>query len=176
MKKTNTQRLTRVGLFSTLALVTFLIENIFPPLLAFAPGTKIGIASIFVNLALIVYGEREALIVLSVKCFLGALFSGNMFSLYYSIPAGVSSLAVSILIYRLAVPKVSLVTMSICAAITHNIIQIFMVVILYNTPQMLYYIAVVSIAGFFAGVITGLALTFIIKVIPTRILRGDDYT
>ncbi len=78
-----TKKLTRLAVLCVLALITFMVENLLPPLFAFAPGTKLGLASIFVNLAFLIYGKKEAVLVLGVKCLLGAVFTGNIFSLYY---------------------------------------------------------------------------------------------
>lgn len=169
----STKKLTRLAVLCTLALITFMVENLLPPLLAFAPGTKLGFASIFVNLAFLIYGKKEAFLVLGIKCLLGAVFTGNIFSLYYSIPAGAVSLLTTILLFKSAFPKISVITVSVAAAIMHNAVQIIMAAILFNTMQIVYYIPLASIAGFLAGIFTGLCLYFIIKYIPKKILTAD---
>ena len=162
------KRIAKVGLLAALALITFMIENRLPPLLAFAPGTKIGLASIFVNICLILYGERDAVLVLLVKSLLGSVFSGNMFSLYYSLPAGGVSLIVAILLYRTVFPKVGVVSVSVLSAVFHNLTQIAMASILLGAPQVLYYAPVVTLAGVLAGLVTGICICYIIKALPER--------
>ncbi len=66
--KFNLNKIAKIALISALAVIVFTAESLLPPLLFFAPGTKIGLASIFVSLAYILYGKKEALTVLFVKC------------------------------------------------------------------------------------------------------------
>lgn len=168
--KINTKKITRLSLICALAAIIFVAEGLLPPLLFFAPGTKIGLASIFVTLAYILYGKKEALAILIVKCFLGAVFSGNIFSLYYSLPAGFVSLAAAVLLYENLYPKTGIISVSVVAAIFHNITQIAMAVIITSTPQILYYVIFVAAAGVIAGLITGACLYFIIRYMPERYL------
>ena len=151
----SSKRFAAVGMLAALALIAFMIESLLPPMLAFAPGTKIGFSSVFVSLCLILYGERDALLVLIVKCALGSVFSGNVFSLYYSLPAGLASLLISVLLYRRAFPKVSVLFISVVSAVCHNITQIMMAWALLNMAQVLCYVPVVTLAGAIAGTVTG---------------------
>lgn len=162
----NVKKITNLSLICALSVIVFTAEGLLPPLLFFAPGTKIGLASIFVCLAYILYGKKEAAAVLFVKCFFGALFSGNMFSLLYSIPSGIVSLAATILLYEFAYPKTGIVSVSVTAAVLHNITQIAMAAIITATLQVFYYSVIVAAAGVIAGVITGVCLYYIIKNIP----------
>ena len=166
----NPKKIARLSLISALALITFTAENLLPPLLFFAPGTKIGLASVFVTLAFILYGKTEAIIVLFIKCILGAVFSGNIFTLYYSVPAGLVSLIITIILYNTVYPKIGVIAVSIIAAIFHNIVQIIMAAILIKTFMILSYILIVAIAGVIAGIITGVCLYFMIKYIPQKYL------
>jgi len=163
MKGINTKKITKLALITALALITFMLENLLPPVFVFAPGTKLGLASVFVNLAFILYGKKEALIVLVIKCVLGAVFSGNMFSLYYSVPAGLLSLAAAIALFTFVYNKIGVITISVFCAVIHNITQIVMAVIITGTSQLIYYSFLAGAAGIIAGIITGLTLYIIIK-------------
>lgn len=166
----NTKKIASLSVITALALIMFMVESFLPPLLIFAPGTKIGLANIFVFLALIIYGKKEAFTVLILKCALGAVFSGNVFSLYYSLPAGVTSLISAIVLFKFVYDKIGIITISILCALLHNIIQIIMAALLAATPQILSYIPLASAAGIIAGIITGLSIYFIIKYLPSKLV------
>jgi heptaprenyl diphosphate synthase len=168
MKDINLAKITKTGALCALAVMIFMAESLLPPLLFFAPGTRIGLASVFVNLAFIMYGKKEAFAVLAVKCFLGAVFSGNIFSLYYSFPAGLISLTATILLFEFAYPKTGVIAISVSGAILHNIVQIAMAVILTGTSQIFYYVIFVTAAGLIAGIITGTCLYYIVRYVPQR--------
>lgn len=164
------KRFAGVGMLAALALIAFMIENLLPPLLAFAPGSKIGLASVFVTICLILYGERDAFLVLIAKCVLGSIFSGNMFSLYYSLPAGLVSLLVSIILYRLAFPRVSVLCVSVISAAFHNITQLLMAWALVGVAQVLLYVPVVILAGAIAGTLTGLCIYYAVRALPESLI------
>lgn len=63
------------------SLITFLIENLFPPL--FIPGAKLGLGNVFVMFALYAFGVGPAFVVLLVKCILGNLIVGNLSSMIF---------------------------------------------------------------------------------------------
>lgn len=116
-----TKRIAADALFTALGLIVFLIESLFPPL--FIPGAKMGLANIFSLAALVLYGPADAFAVVAARTLLGSMFAGNIASLMYSLTGGCAAMAVSaILIYALY-PKVSIIAVSIVAAIMHNIVQ-----------------------------------------------------
>lgn len=164
----NAKKYTKIALICALAAIVFTAESLLPPLLFFAPGTKIGLASIFVSFTYIAYGKKEAIIVLATKCLFGAVFSGNIFALYYSIPAGLFSLIITVLLFEFFYPKIGILSISVAAAITHNIVQLIMAAILTAIIQILYYVIFVTAAGIIAGIITGICLYYIIKAIPEK--------
>ena len=81
------RRIAADALFSALGLITFLIENLFPPL--FIPGAKMGLSNIFSLSALVLYGPVDAFAVIVVRTVLGSLFAGNVAALMYSFTGGV---------------------------------------------------------------------------------------
>ena len=91
-KMRSSKRFAASGMLAALALIAFMIESLLPRCSLSRRGQN-RLSSVFVSLCLILYGERDALLVLIVKCALGSVFSGNVFSLYYSLPAGLAVLA-----------------------------------------------------------------------------------
>ena len=75
-------RITRLALLTAIALTIFMAEAQLPVLPI--PGVKLGLANIVTVYAMFALGPRDALLVLSSRVFLGAVFSGQMMTLFYS--------------------------------------------------------------------------------------------
>lgn len=161
------KRITRIALFTAIALIAFMIEAAFPPLFAFAPGAKLGLGNAVVLLAIVMLGYTDAFIVLLGKCFLGALFSGNIASILYSLPAGLAAFIVTALLYAFAFPHVGLMSISLASAVTFNAVQLGVacgitgVNIMGVLPLML-------IASVAAGIVVGLAAWLTVRFLPPK--------
>lgn len=157
-------RIAKDALLTAIALIAFMIENLFPPLLAFAPGVKIGISNAVTLIALVLIGAPDAFVILLLRCLLGALASGNLFSLAYSLPAGVLSLAVQTALYSTLAPKLSLTGISLFGATVHNLTQLAVASAVVGAnllgllPLML---AASAVAGAAVGIIAYLAVKFL---------------
>ena len=76
-------RITRLALLTAIALTIFMAEAQMDPLTA-VPGVKLGLANIVTVYVMFVMGPGDALLVLSGRVFLGAIFSGQPMTLIYS--------------------------------------------------------------------------------------------
>ena len=153
-----------LALFTALGLIVFIIENQFPPL--FVPGAKMGLANIFSLAALILYGPAEAFAVVIVRTVLGSLFAGNISMLMYSFSGGVISLALSSVLMYTVYPRVSLMSVSIAAAVLHNIIQNAVYVLVTDTPLMMAYMPYLALIRILSGGIVGAVVALIFKIVP----------
>lgn len=156
-----------LALFTALGLIVFIIENQFPPL--FVPGAKMGLANIFSLAALILYGPAEAFAVVIVRTVLGSLFAGNISMLMYSFSGGVISLALSSVLMYTVYPRVSLMSVSIAAAVLHNIIQNAVYVLVTDTPLMMAYMPYLALIGILSGAIVGAVVALIFKKVPENV-------
>ena len=102
-KKIPTKSLALAGILLAAALVLSLVESLIPPIIPAAPYAKVGFANIVLIVALLTLGYPYAILIMLLKCVFTAVFSGNMFSLAYSIPAGFVAYTVSALVFR--IPK-----------------------------------------------------------------------
>lgn len=164
--KTNTKRLIRIAFFSAIALILGLIENSLPPLLAFAPGAKMGLANVVSLIAFIVLGATDAYAILLIRCILGSIFGGNISSLMYSIPAGMISLTIEIIMFKFLFPNISLISISFVGAIFHNLTQLVIasIIVNFNLLAVLPFTLIASlIAGLFVGVVTWLTVKYLPK-------------
>ena len=77
--KLTTKQLTLCALLTAMALALSYLENFFPLSLAIpVPGIKLGLANIVTVFALYALGSGQAFMILLARCFLGAVFAGNM--------------------------------------------------------------------------------------------------
>lgn len=161
------KKIAMLALFSALGLIVFIIENQFPPL--FVPGAKMGLANIFSLAALILYGPIEALVVVAVRTVLGSLFAGNVSMLLYSLTGGVISLALSAILIYIAYPRVSILAVSVAAAVLHNIVQNAVFVLVTGTSLMFSYMPYLALIGVLSGAIVGAVVTIIFKKVPESV-------
>ena len=158
------KRIAVTALLAALSLVMFIVENQFPPL--FVPGAKMGLANIFSLAALILYGPVEAFAVVAVRTVLGSLFAGNISMLLYSLTGGIAAMAVSAVLVYIVYPRVSLMAVSIAAAVVHNIVQSLVYVGITGTPLMLAYMPYLALIGVLSGAIVGAVVLIIFKKVP----------
>ena len=162
-----------LAMFTGLSLMMFLIESLFPPLVL--PGAKMGLANIFSFAALIMYSPLEAFLVVIVRTGLGAIFSGNVSVLLFSFSGGMVSMAVSSLLMYTAYPKISVMAVSITAAVAHNVTQNAVFALMSGSLLMFGYMPYLILLGILAGAIVGGATMLIFKGIPQNVfLKAID--
>ncbi len=152
-----------LAILTGLSLVTFIIEGLFPGMII--PGAKPGLANIFSFAALIMYSPAEAFLVVAVRTLLGAVFAGNLSALLYSFTGGMVSMAVSSVLLYLA-PKVSVLAVSVAAAVAHNVTQNVVFVFLSGSVLMFGYMPYLALLGVLSGAVVGGATLLLFKGVP----------
>ena len=114
-----TARVTRLALLTAIALTIFMAEAQIPVAVPI-PGVKLGLANIVTVYAVFVLGPGDALLVLTARVFLGAVFSGQMMTLFYSLGGGLLCWAVLTLLRRLF-SKGQIWLCSPVSAVFHNL-------------------------------------------------------
>lgn len=161
-----------LAVLTAVALILHLVESWIPPVLVFAPGVKVGLANAATLFTLIIFGVPAAFFVTAARCLLAALFAGNIFGLAYSLSGGLAALAVMSLFWYFVYPHVSLVSVSILGAVTHNIVQLFVASLLVGQIKVMYLLPWNVIASFIAGIVIGLAVHYTVKALPQKFLTG----
>lgn len=162
--KNAAKKIAVLAILTALSLITFLIENLFPPLII--PGAKMGLANVFSFAALIMYSPIEAFSVVAIRTVLGAVFAGNFSAVLYSFTSGIVSMAVSSLLIYLAHPRVSVMAASVAAAVAHNITQNVVFVFLSGSALMFGYMPYLILLGVLSGAIVGGAIMLIFRGVP----------
>lgn len=156
------ERITRLALLTAIALTIFLAEAQLDPLTTAVPGVKLGLANIVTVYAMFILGPGNALLVLSARIFLGAVFSGQMMTLIYSAAGGFLSWCVLCLL-RKALTKKQIWLASPAAAIFHNIGQLLAAAAVLRSWAVMAYLPYLVLAALLAGLFTGIAAQALIR-------------
>ena len=148
-------RITRLALLTAIALTIFMAEAQIPALTA-VPGVKLGLANIVTVYAVFALGPGDALLVLSGRVCLGAVFSGQMMTLIYSAAGGLLSWCILCLLQKLFTRE-QIWLVSPAAAIFHNMGQLLAAAAVLRSWAVMAYLPYLVIAAVLAGLFTGVA-------------------
>ena len=153
--KLTTKQLALCAMLTAMALALSYLEQFFPLSLAIPiPGFKLGLANVVTLFALYALGPGQALLILLARCFLGAVFAGNMNALIFSLLGGVTAMLVMILLSGWR--RLSVYGVSVGGAAAHNCGQVAAAVLTLGNSAPLYYLPVLLGVSLFAGMLTGL--------------------
>lgn len=141
------------GALMALAMVLSYMES-FIPLVIAVPGVKIGLANIVTLIALYKLGMKDALIISIGRILLSGILFGNLTVIIYSLAGAAFSLAAMKL--GMGIKRLSVTGISILGGVFHNLGQVLAAAFLLQNGNILYYLAVLFIAGTIAGTGTGI--------------------
>ena len=148
------------GIMTSLAIVFGYIEHLIP--LPFGIyGLKLGIANLVVVTMLYALNARYAFTINLARIILCAMLFGSFTSFWYSLVGGALSFLIMMLIKR--TQRFSPIGVSICGAITHNIGQIIVAIILLEEFKILLYLPILLITGTVTGALIGITAIGILK-------------
>ena len=157
----DTKKLTRLGLLTCLALIIFIVELRIPDIVP-VPGVKLGLANIVTVYCVYNYRPAETAMMLYSRILLGALFSGNLMALWYSI-AGGTLCFIGMEILKNIISEDNMWFLSIVGAVLHNIGQISVAVLVLKSTSVIAYLPFLMISGCIAGMFTGLCARMVSK-------------
>lgn len=156
-----TGKLTLMALLTAIALTIFMIEAQIPALVPI-PGIKLGLSNIVTLFAVFVLGGREAAGILFARVFLGAVFSGQMSTVFYSAAGGLLALLTAIALKRILMPKQFWIA-GCLGAVAHSVGQMIVAVLLTGTPSLVIYLPVMIVCGVITGLFTGLCAQLLVN-------------
>ena len=154
------RRLTRAALLTAIALTIFLAEAQLPPPVPI-PGIKLGLANIVTVYAMFVLGPRDTLLILLSRIFLGAVLSGQMMTLLYSLGGGLLSYF-ALLLLRRVLGRGQLWVSSPLSAVCHNLGQLLAAAAIAKSWVVLVYLPYLVLAGLITGTLTGLCAQLVV--------------
>ena len=159
-KPADPRRLARLALLTAVALTIFLVEAQLPVLPI--PGAKLGLANIVTVYAVFVLGPGDALSILLVRVFLGAVFSGQPMTLIYSAAGGALSWC-ALCLLRKGLSQNQIWLASPAAAVFHNLGQLLAACAVVKSWAAMAWLPYLLIAAVAAGLFTGIAAQALIK-------------
>ena len=144
--------LTRMALLTAIALTIFMVESKLPGL-APVPGIKLGLSNIVTVWAVFTMGPGKAAMILACRIFLGAVFSGQMSTIFYSGAGGLCAILVTIASRKILTAKQIWIA-GVLGSIAHCIGQMAMAVLLTSTIGLVAYLPWMVIVGIFTGAFT----------------------
>ena len=156
-----TGRMTQLSLLTAIALTIFMAEAQIPALTT-VPGVRLGLANIVTVYVMFAMGPGDALLVLSGRVFLGAVFSGQPMTLIYSAAGGFLSWCALILLRKL-LTRDQIWLASPVAAVFHNLGQLLAAAAVLRSWAVMAYLPYLIIAAVIAGLFTGIAAQALIR-------------
>lgn len=148
-----TKKMLYLSMLLGAALAVYVIESQIPVIF---PGIKLGLANTVSMYVLLVFGWKEAIAIMVLRTFIGAMFGGNLFSFLFSISGGTLSTISMILLYRYFKDEISIPYLSVGGALFHNIGQLFAASIVVKDFRMYIYLPILMIAAVITGWFTGI--------------------
>lgn len=164
--KNRSKTIALLGVCTAIALVLAWVELMLPPLFAAVPGIKMGLPNIILVFLLYRRGPAFASVVSLLRILLITLLFGNAMAFFYSLAGGALSMLLMWVLSRLH--WFSSVGVSVAGGVAHNIGQVLMAMLLLETPQLGYYLAVLTVTGTIAGILVGLVGGLLIKRMPKK--------
>ena len=172
MMNSSIQKITRLAILLALGVIINYGEAVLLPLAFIAPGVKLGLANTIGLIVLYYYGPKEFVSIGFLRVILTALFTGFGFNFYIALAGWILATIIVIIFYSWQ--RLSIFGLSMVSAVMHDVGQIMMVAILYQTIYVINYLPIL----FFTGVVSGLIIAFIARELVTRVrltMRVDEY-
>ena len=157
-----TVKISLCGLLTAFALISFILEGLFPPL--FIPGARLGISNVFILLCAVILGGKYAFAAVVIKTTLGSVFSGNLSAILYSLPSGLIALIVQLILLNFT--KVSVVATSVCGSIVNTSLQNLTFCLITGVMEYISYLPYLALIGALSGVLVGFTVYLAVKFIP----------
>lgn len=157
-----------IGIGTALAMILAYLETLIPPLFPAIPGIKMGLPNIIIVFLLYRKGPLFASFVSLLRIILVSILFGNLMAFFYSLAGGTLSMLIMILLRKIKL--LSAVGVSVAGAVMHNVGQVLVAMLLLETPQLMYYLVVLTVTGTIAGILIGLCGAMLIKRVPNKII------
>lgn len=152
-KRLTTQKIAQCGLLTAVILVLGFIESLIPITVG-VPGIKLGLSNGVLLFALYMMDAPTAFVLMVLKVLLSGLLFGGVSAMMYAFAGGLLSMLGMILLKKM---NFSILSVSMAGGVLHNVGQVLLAMIILQTSQLLYYMAILLFVGLACGAITGIA-------------------
>ncbi|MCQ2387576.1 MAG: Gx transporter family protein [Clostridia bacterium] len=165
MDKFLSKKITLTAIFACLSAIAFTIENLLPPF--FIPGARLGLSNVFILLCALLVGKNNGYFVLIIKILIGSIVTGNYLAIIYSLPAGLISYTVEIIVF-FNVKKISIIAVSVLGSVINICLQNVVFCLVTKTFEFLIYMPYLIILGTLSGTLIGFIVFLAIKSLKKR--------
>lgn len=156
------RRYMMIAIFASLAVVLGIVESLIPFAVTI-PGAKLGLGNIVVLTCLMLFGGRDALLLIVLKTLLTAFVLGSFSTFLFSVFGALSSFVVMYVMVRLGRNSFSLIGISIIGGIAHNAGQLSAAALVLGTASIYYYFPFLLVSGVVTGIFVGLAARYLLS-------------
>lgn len=159
MRKVQTKKMALFGMLVALAFILSYVERLIPFQFG-VPGIKLGLANIVVLIGLYTLGTKSAFSLSVIRVLLTGFTFGNMYMMWYSLAGAMLSFICMALLKRCK--GFSIVGVSVAGGVAHNVGQIAVAMLVLG-KSIMYYLAVLLVAGVVTGTLIGIIGASILK-------------
>lgn len=147
-----TKKMVLIANLTAIAIVLGLVENMFN--ISPVPGAKLGLANLVVLVVLYLFSWKEATLVTLTRVFMVGLLSGNFQVTFWM---GLGGALISVIIMSLLkFFKFGIILTSLIGSITHQIGQIIVAILAFDTVEIAGYILIMIPMGIVTGILIGI--------------------
>ncbi len=152
-RRFSVQNIALCGLLTAMMLVLGFIESLIP-VAPGIPGVKLGLSNGVLIFALYMLDAPTAFVLMILKVLLSGLLFGGVSAMMYAMAGGLLSMITMIVLKKC---RFSILVVSMLGAVMHNAGQVLLAMMILETSQLMYYMAVLMLVGLAAGLVTGFA-------------------
>lgn len=162
------RKLTQLSLFLAIGIILNIVESMIPLPFSF-PGVRLGLANTIGLIVLYYYSPKEYLYVGFLRVLIVGLLRTGLFSMsfFLSLAGWFLSSVIALVIYRFKL--FSIYGLSVSSAVFHGIGQMIVVMIVYNTYGLVFYLAILVISGVITGLLTAFASSLVLMKLDKHI-------
>ena len=158
------KRVAYCAMLSALAMVFGYVEALIP--FSFGvPGMKLGIANLVIVVSLHLLPTYQVFFIQLIRIVLISFLFGNMSMMMYSLAGGILSFLVMRFVKKTGI--FSIIGVSICGGVSHNVGQLIMAGLAVQTIKIIYYFPMLLIGGLITGCLIGMLAQRILERIKS---------
>lgn len=163
-KNTKINYIALCGILTTLGFCLSYIESFIPlNLLIPVPGIRLGLANIVTLFALQKLNTKYAFAIMFLRCILQNILFGSASAFLFSLCGGILSLLIMACLNKFDEKYFSIFGISIAGACCHNIGQILIAIIYFNSISFIFYLPILLILSIPTGFLTGFVANIVVN-------------
>ena len=169
MKKQSVRKISLAAMLVAVMLILGYIESLIP--LGPVPGIKLGLSNSVLLLGLCWLGIPATFCLMFAKVLLSGLLFSGVSVMLYSLAGGLLSMIGMSLLYRTGTFSKTVTGMA--GGLLHNVGQVSLAMLILETKQLIYYMAILMFVGLATGFVTGQIASMLEKRIPVSLWNSD---